>query len=801
MKRWSRESRAVTRFLLAAALLMALAPSAQAAIPSGPLTRDAYDVWTIGDSYGSGEGAPDVEGIYNDDGDVISGQFEDWDTRFDGPPSTPGPNQDSTRCHRSGHTSTSAVATTLLRNEFPDVDVRWTSVACGGASIVQTGTLNDPPPNKGGILTPYDGAEKMGKRGIGADKLSPKVYPPQLTQINTAFNGRIDALLMNLGGNDAGFAALIQECLNIAVIGDCHNKAVVNEFVDEKLGVLNNRFDRLALALEGNAQSGDPELEQQPRDVFLTKAPMPLRPGDATSVCNGTPAGNFEANLKAVETQWLIDRVVNPLNNRFATEATQHRWHIVDTHVDRFRGHAICNLAPDNWINQNLQALRKQGELDETEGLPIAVSGGIAHPNRDGYAVIGAALHEEMRDVFVDRYTPDSAPVTTTSANAAGFSVSMNDAALEPLTSGYWHRLRLQRLNDNGTVVNLPNAPDGLRELPYGTNSAAYSLTGRFFVVARACGPLSRNGLRGCSPATAALPVSTFVPARPVDLTADGKAPKGLFFPSPGITVKWKHANALAAHDTRRTIVRLAAGRTVIERIVPGPFTSTRVTGLQDGQTYSITVRACNDGGRCSTALGPASETADQGESPLTQIGLLQEIEIAIEGVPCSNTPVPFDPGFGPGTPGFEDPTPTFQPTCINDPSVGVMRVASRRGGNIDLRWRHPSRWRALRDVTVQFVGRRGVLATLRFDQNRNRLTLSRGSARRSLTAGRAGRLKVGGVTVRLRANAVRGSGPDGADVRMRFAVTVPGTAGIAVGASDDSGREQPVVAAGRVRR
>ena len=104
--------------------------------------------------------------------------------------------------------------------------------------------------------------------------------------------------------------------------------------------------------------------------------------------------------------------------------------------------------------------------------------------------------------------------------------------------------------------------------------------------------------------------------------------------------------------------------------------------------------------------------------------------------MPCSNTPVPFDPGFGPGTPGFEDPTPTFQPTCINEPSVGVMRVASSRGGNIDLRWRHPSRWRSLRDVTVQIVGQRGVLATLHFDENRNRLTLSRGSARRSLTAG-----------------------------------------------------------------
>ena len=37
---------------------------------------------------------------------------------------------------------------------------------------------------------------------------------------------------------------------------------------------------------------------------------MPLRPGGPTSVCDRTPAGNYEENLKAAETQWLIDRVV-----------------------------------------------------------------------------------------------------------------------------------------------------------------------------------------------------------------------------------------------------------------------------------------------------------------------------------------------------------------------------------------------------------------------------------------------------------------------------------------------------------
>jgi hypothetical protein len=62
--------------------------------------------------------------------------------------------------------------------------------------------------------------------------------------------------------------------------------------------------------------------------------------------------------------------------------------------------------------------------------------------------------------------------------------------------------------------------------------------------------------------------------------------------------------------------------------------------------------------------------------------------------------------------------------------------------------------------------------------------------------------LRRGGVTVRLRKNAVLGSGPTGADVRLRFSVTVPEKrVGISVGASDDTGRAQPFAEAGVLRR
>jgi hypothetical protein len=781
--------------------VLAFTASAEAAIPSGPPTRDAYDVWTIGDSYAAGEGAPDADGVYRDNGDVVDGQYEDWDVRFGGPPSTPGLNQDSTRCHRSGSTSTSAVATAALQAEFPDVNVAWVSVACSGASIVQTGKFkSDVPPHKGGVLRDYDGVDNLSKRGVSASSLSPAAYPPQLTQINQRLAGTVDALVMNLGGNDAGFGELIAQCMNIVPgAGECNTNADLGTFVTDKFGLLNGRFNRLAAALQGNPASGDPKLDRAPRSVFLTQAPNPLKP-TASSFCDRQPKGNYEENLTAAESTWLDANVVRPLNARFKTEADQHGWNLVTSHVDAFTGHAICTAAPANWINTNLQALRKQGELDETnsgfaEVALIDVSGGIAHPNRDGFAAMGGALRTSMRPVLVDFYTPDSAPATQVPALTTGFSVSMTDPA-PALASGYWHRIRLRQFNADGTTSNVSGA-DNLRDIPYGTQNVNYARTGRYFVTARACGPLSRSGAIGCGPTTAELPVSTFTPAAPTTLTADGKAPPGVFFPSPGITVGWKHANVQSRHDTRRSIVRLTGGGKTLEKTVNGPFTSTRVTGLSDGQSYAITVKACNDGNRCSATIGPVSATADQGTSPAAKISDLERIETQLEGVPCSTQPVPFDPALS-GTPGFEDSTPSFRPGCLTEPSVGrlslarrVTRVRRGRFAKLSLRWTAPGQWRSLHEVTVA-IGK----VSLRFRQDANEVTLGG----RSLPVGKAGTLKARGVRVRVGDTALEGSGPAGRDMTLRFAVRVPRTTGIAVGASNDTGQVQTPVAAGSVR-
>src|SRR5437764_5475288 len=179
--------RAIARLavtLVAAGCVLQAVP-AGAALTQGPAQTEPYEVFTIGDSYASGEGAPDVNGVYDDHGHVQNGMFEDWDTRFGGSPSIPGLNQDSTRWHRSGHGSTSAVAVQELQSAFPDLAIDWRAVACSGAAIVASGHIDgSTPANQGRILRRYHCGDDRSGRGSGGAELSPAAYPTQVSQLN-----------------------------------------------------------------------------------------------------------------------------------------------------------------------------------------------------------------------------------------------------------------------------------------------------------------------------------------------------------------------------------------------------------------------------------------------------------------------------------------------------------------------------------------------------------------------------------------------------------------------------------------
>jgi hypothetical protein len=219
-----------------------------------------------------------------------------------------------------------------------------------------------------------------------------------------------------------------------------------------------------------------------------------------------------------------------------------------------------------------------------------------------------------------------------------------------------------------------------------------------------------------------------------------------------------------------------------------------------------VAVKACNDGNRCS----PFTAEVQSGLSG-RQLAFL-ELQAAgfARSSACSHTVVPFDPSPAPAPAGTADEFPTFSSSCPGDPPVGRLRLAHRsirtrpgKPATVDLVWTTPRRWHDLHEVLVRFVDRRGrAIATLRFADEANTLTLARGSGRRGphVLIGTAGRLRAAGIAVVVGKDAVRGSGPKGKTVRLRIqVVSQHGPIGLSIGATDDAGRRQPPVPAGSI--
>src|SRR5262249_29554101 len=140
---------------------------------------------SIGDSYASGEGNP----LEAQEFDFIGCRSKEavWGDTGDDP--------DCVRCHRSV-LSGPAQAALQVEQADPHTSVTFVSFACSGAQI------------EVGVLQPYAGIEGP----PGTSNLPP--IPAQIDQVSSLAQGRaIDALVVSIGGNDAGFSKIIKACV------------------------------------------------------------------------------------------------------------------------------------------------------------------------------------------------------------------------------------------------------------------------------------------------------------------------------------------------------------------------------------------------------------------------------------------------------------------------------------------------------------------------------------------------------------------------------------------------------------
>ncbi len=404
--------------------------------PLGPFTQAVtvkdFLIVALGDSYGSGEGSPDVPQSFT----------YDW---FGNPTAVAQPAVwESLRCHRSGN-APAAQAARQIESDDAHSTVTFMSFACSGATINRDYYADQSPiqpyrPNGdsagvllsgSGILGPYAGRVPPNPSNPEPDRL-----PSQVDQLLTALTRadgsmrQVDALILSAGGNDAGFGNVATLCL---LFDNCQNYILFdNELpapktltrrVQADMVDLPARYAALAQALQSIPMAPNGK-------VYITEYPDATR-NDQGGSCsemltdivpwwaegslvdyinqNGatqTPVTPFAMRGTDVQFAWSFSVW---LNDRVHDAAANHGWVLVDGIAPQsgnlFSGHGYC--ASESWVRRALDSVNRQGPWTPggTSPNPIAsgdllntmLTTGTLHPTESGYAAIASRIYEKIR--------------------------------------------------------------------------------------------------------------------------------------------------------------------------------------------------------------------------------------------------------------------------------------------------------------------------------------------------------------------------------------------------------------------
>jgi len=297
---------------------------------------DTYNIAIAGDSYGSGEGAPDR--TFNLGGD----NSRMW-THDD--------------CHRSNKSGFVRGVKKFI-GDNPDVAVDYIHVACGGAIV-------------GNLITDAQ------QQSAFYDFRSPHHIQFKLIQ---DFLGRenpreLHLLLLSIGGNNLGFADYV---INYMVMPN--NAATDGSLPGEIQGQI-EPLKESYLALNEQIQNRFPTAA-----VSISTYPDPT--SGPHGFC-GTAENLLQFNSSYSCCRWEVDTITSPvaeyqftseqfvrqMNRTVRESATEHRWSVIEVE-SRMGTHGLCNCA-DPYINTLGMSLRLQNNL-----------GGTVHPNSKGYREI-----------------------------------------------------------------------------------------------------------------------------------------------------------------------------------------------------------------------------------------------------------------------------------------------------------------------------------------------------------------------------------------------------------------------------
>jgi lysophospholipase L1-like esterase len=327
----------------------------------------------LGDSYTSGEGLVPENGLrYDCATDLHQGSyFEDTTLPFGF-----GPTWTSAYC--DSRTLTNAPPADLLsrparsyRNlchrharAYPNqiraalgiAPQNYSFVACSGAIASNVGLVDDPQAQYADSPVHVAGGKT------------------QISTVDPSFTsgGQPDLVTIGLGGNDAGFSKIINQCL-----GDCLDDAA---FVSHSLANINNFvFAQLRQTFRQLHARFPP-----PKTTIIAFG-YPSTVGDPDEPCAAIGVGSKK--LSHDELLWLRDQVI-PAINRAIEDAASEAGIVYADILQSTIGHELCSDTSQRWIN---------GVRGGDDALGALVGSESFHPNQ--YA------HDAIARYFIDHYT------------------------------------------------------------------------------------------------------------------------------------------------------------------------------------------------------------------------------------------------------------------------------------------------------------------------------------------------------------------------------------------------------------
>jgi hypothetical protein len=395
--------------------------SSQKTFTQNVTVRDLLIV-SLGDSYGSGEGNPDLRipteyrgdwfEVWYREGtwpikDTLTGKYKDakWVDK---------------RCHRSALAG-SAQAAKALEYSDPHSSVTFISLACSGATINRD-TFKDnsaTKPQGSGVLGKYRGIDPP--NGNDPSSHNPANWlPSQVDALARTLAGcaptdetcvnrqgrSIDSLIISGGGNDAYFADIVSACVSEQWCNS--NQNVRETMVDPGISALPGRYDALATAIHNPSPDKRPALNLSNLSrTYLTQYPDPTR-NESGATCDSILGDIvWGKHINSVEANWARTQVIEPLNQSMAGAASRnaHRgWTYVDGISSQFANNGYC--AKNHWVVHPMESRRNQGPyyalpFEQWEHTDVLMQQtGMMHPNVMGHNAYSNSILPLLRSQF-----------------------------------------------------------------------------------------------------------------------------------------------------------------------------------------------------------------------------------------------------------------------------------------------------------------------------------------------------------------------------------------------------------------